>query len=171
MAFDVRMLRPDQIGEDFLEGFAHEQRWTRQWMREGDGWALRETDKLRTWNDEKRRWIAGYLKEQIARGGCAFGAYAGERLIGFASADGPVVRGSANLTMLFVDDREQRRGVGSALFEAVCDRCARRAQGLYISAIPSQETVAFYEAMGCANVPLMPEFMDSEDDRPMGRGL
>lgn len=171
MACEIRRFGPGEPAEGFLEGFAHDVHIGRKWVREGGGWTLRDADGRRFWSEEKRRWIARYLREQTQRGGCAFGAYEGERLIGFASADGPVLRGFANLTMLFVDDRFQGCGVGRALLAAVCRVCVGRARRLYISAIPSRETIAFYRAMGCADVPLMPEFMDSEEDRPMGLEL
>ena len=173
---DIRRFESDDLDENFLDGFAHEQEWDRQWMpcseRNAVGaaleWRLEEKGGLRTWNAEKRRWIPGYLEEQIARGGAAFGAYEGGRLVGFCAVDGQIVRERANLTMLFVDDRFKRRGYGSALFDEAI-RAAEKmgAQWLYISAIPAEETVAFYMRMCCRDAVFIPEFADHEHDRPL----
>jgi len=168
MSLKMRVWTAGEISDDLLEGFAHEQRISKIWTRGDGGWELRDANEQRSWSTSKRRWIASYLRDQIMRGGCAIGAYQDGKLVGFASVDGPVVDGTANLTMLFVDDAMQRRGVGRELFFAAAGQSAKRAQRLYISAIASQETIAFYTALGCGDAPRMEEFMDTEEDRPMG---
>lgn len=97
----------------------------------------------------------------------AFGAFDGSRLVGFAAVDSPVAEGYASLSLLFVDDQYKRQGLGSVLF-----RCAAAgakelgANRLFISSIPSKETVAFYFAMGCTDaVQCIPAFVDSETNR------
>lgn len=73
----------------------------------------------------------------------------------------------ANLTMLFVDDEYKRKGIGKALFNAVCGHTIKMgAEKLFISAVPSVETVAFYFSMGCTDAKeIIPEYIDTEDDR------
>ena len=73
----------------------------------------------------------------------------------------------ANLTMLFVDDRFKRRGIGTGLFRAACLEAKRiGADRLFVSAVPSAETVSFYFRMGCRDAETVPEeFVDTEEDR------
>ena len=73
----------------------------------------------------------------------------------------------ANMTMLFVDDKWKRQGVGKKLFNRICMRAAEmKANKLFISAVPSFETVSFYFSMGCQDTQeFIEEFMDTEHDR------
>ena len=110
---EIRKIAPDELGEDFLDGFRRIQRITELWVREETGYVLRPAQLLYEWSDEKRRWIPLWLKEQAERGGAVFGAFRDGKLVGFSSIDGTLAGEStriANLTMLFVDDRFKRRG-------------------------------------------------------------
>lgn len=166
----VKELLTDDLRTVFLDSFEHNQTWKSTWVNLDGEWKLFDKSGNRQWSDKKRKWIPEYLTEQIRRGGSVFGAYDGGRLVGFSSVDG-ILRGEniphANLTMLFVDDRYQRMGIGEMLFrEAV--RCARGmgARRLFVSAIPSADTIAFYFAMGCRDAEeIVAEFVDSENDR------
>lgn len=168
----IKSLSRKDISEDFLNGFNHEQRITAEWKKVNNVWITVETDVLREWDAEKRKWIPAYLKEQIDQGGVVLGAFHDNRLVGFASVDG-ILLGEcakyANLTMLFVDDAFKRKGVGRSLFcgikKAACDLNADR---LFISAIPSVDTIAFYFSMGCSDAEeIIPDFVDTDEDRYM----
>lgn len=166
----IQLLSRQDISDDFLEGFNHKQRITAKWKKVNDAWVTVETDILRAWDDEKRGWIPGYLRKQIDHGGSVLGAFYDDRLVGFCSVDG-VLLGEhakyANLTMLFVDDEYQRQGIGRSLFcgikKAAGDLSADR---LFISAIPSVDTIAFYFSLGCLDAEeIISEFVDAEEDR------
>ena len=164
---DVRKLIAADLRPGLLDDFNHVQNWTEQWVRTDTGWQLEPLSASRFWDAEKRGWMVSYLQEHLDRGGKLFGAFDGGRLIGFAAVDSPVVEGYAPLSLLFVDDRYKRKGLGNALF-----RCAAAAatelgaRKLFISSIPSKETVAFYFAMGCTDaMQCIPAFVDSETDR------
>lgn len=196
----ITTLSHEDIQEDFLAGFRHEQHITAQWVQRDGMWVRTETDILRAWDEEKKKWIPEYLKGQLSRGGYVLGAFIdvpgtggdsdlipsngtgqlrqgfkdsmanGSQLAGFCSVDG-ILLGEcaryANLTMLFVDDRFQGRGIGGLLFRAIKQSaCKLNAEKLFISAIPSVDTVAFYRAMGCADAEeIIPDFVDTEEDR------
>ena len=169
---EVRRVLPEELTEVFLSGFRHRQIIREIWVREGDGYVLSPTDLIREWSDEKRRWIPLWLREQAEAGGAVFAAFSDSLPVGFASLDGCLSEGEiryANLTMLFVDDRVQRLGIGSRLFRAVCVRASEMgADRLFISAVPSRETVAFYFKMGCRDAQIVPPgFVDTEKDRFM----
>ena len=166
----IRHLGKTSILPDILSEFAHRQKIVRKWVKRNDVWELSDASLLREWSSEKRIWIAEYMGRQIDRGGVVLGAYCHDRLIGFCCVDGTISGKSskyANLTMLFVDDHWKRNGIGKALFREACI-CASAigAEKLFISAIPSAETIAFYQSMGCADAnEIVEDFVDSEDDR------
>ena len=173
---EIRKIAPDELGEDFLDGFRRIQRITELWVREETGYVLRPAQLLYEWSDEKRRWIPLWLKEQAERGGAVFGAFRDGKLVGFSSVDGTLAGEStriANLTMLFVDDRFKRRGIGTGLFRAACLEAKRiGADRLFVSAVPSAETVSFYFRMGCRDAETVPEeFVDTDEDRDLELSL
>ena len=92
------------------------------------------------------------------------GGFAGDLLAGFLALDGRfggAAGRTLNLAMLFVDDRYQR------LFAAGMERARRMgAETVFLSAVPTEETVAFYFAMGCEDAEeVVPKFVDTPDDR------
>ena len=170
---EIRRIAPDELTEGFLSGFRHRQIIREIWVREGNGYVLSPTDLIREWSDEKRRWIPLWLKEQAERGGAVLGAFLNGEPVGFSSVDGTLtgVDGTltgestriANLTMLFVDDRFRRRGIGTGLFRAACLEARKiGADRLFVSAVPSADTASFYFRMGCRDAETVPaEFVDT----------
>ena len=111
----IRFLRPSDLHTQMLAGFQHRQVISDKWVKDGNGYELIKTDEIREWDKDKRIWIPGYLMQQIERGGTAAGAFMNGRIIGFASLDGILMSRPekyANLTMLFIDNRWQRQGIG-----------------------------------------------------------
>jgi GNAT superfamily N-acetyltransferase len=158
------------INADILDSFEHIQKITRKWVMRDGSWRLIDTVIVREWSVEKRRWIAEYMCCHIERGGAVFGAFIEDILVGFCCVDGILGGQTAeygNLTMLFVDDRMKRGGIGGLLFGEARRYVAKLgADKLFISAIPSEETIAFYFKMGCTDASEIVEaFVDSEDDR------
>ena len=168
--FNISILNTYDIKSDILANFQHNQVITKKHIKSDNKWDIIDTYELREWDEEKRLWLADYLRQQIQRGGAVIGAYDGELLIGFCSVDGYLYGSTAkyaNLTMLFVDDRFQRKGIGKSLFTEICKHAAKiGAEKLFISAIPSVETIAFYFNLGCTDAnEIITEYIDSENDR------
>lgn len=164
-------LTSDDITPNLLMGFHHHQIIEKKYVFVGGKWEISETHEIGEWSDEKRVWIAdNYLRRQIGEGGAVVAAFDDNILVGFCSIDG-YLRGDsakyANLTMLFVDDEYKRKGIGKALFNAVSEHAIKLgAEKLFISAVPSVETVAFYFSMGCTDAKeIIPEYIDTDDDR------
>lgn len=166
----IREINQTELKPAFLQDFEHNQTYNRMWEKSDGQWMLKETNVVRTWDEEKRLWIPQYLNQKLERGGFTLGAFAENKLVGFITLDG-VFGGSKkqylNLAMFFVEDRYQRQGIGRKLFEACVKRASDMgAEKLFISAIPSEETVAFYFAMGCRDAQeIIPEFVDTPNDR------
>ena len=174
--FRIENLPADAIAPDMLANFHHHQVIRQSYVKADGGWKIENICLVREWSAEKRMWITQYLREQIGRGGAVMAAYSGQTLVGFCSVDG-YLQGEtakyANMTMLFVDDGFKRQGVGKALFKAIC-KCAatKGAEKLFVSAVPSVDTVAFYFAQGCVDASeIIPDYVDTEEDRYLEYGL
>lgn len=82
-----------------------------------------------------------------------FGAFHKTLLIGFASIENQFF-GLKNeylqLSNIHISYESRNMGIGKKLFMLVCNKAKKMgAQKLYISAHSSQETIAFYQMMGC----------------------
>ena len=166
----IKQLQTEEIFTDLLASFAHTQRITKKWIKTENVWTLTDVSLLREWSPEKRIWITEYMCHQIERGGITVGAFCENRSIGFCCLDGAVSGDTAkyaNLTMLFVDDNWKRNGIGKRLLHEVCKHAVKLgAEKIFISAIPSFETISFYLKMGCTDAnEIVETFVDSEDDR------
>ncbi len=166
----IRLLTLSDIHPEMLYSFKDGQVITNKWVKIKDHYELAKANEAYEWNESKRIWISKYLAQQMESGGFVAGAFCNDKIIGFSSIDG-VLEGDqekyANLTMLFVDDEWKRKGIGRSLFIEMC-RCAKEmgADKLFISAIPSVETVAFYFNVGCSDAEYIIEsFVDTEEDR------
>ena len=109
----------DNIVSEMLFDFCHHQVITKICIHDNNEWKTTDTHILREWSLEKKKWISQYLQQQIERGGFVVAAFDEDILIGFCSIDGRLLGKTAkyaNMTMLFVDDRYKRKGIGKKLF-------------------------------------------------------
>ncbi len=168
-----RKIAQNELHTNYFASFKHDQKWNHQWVKQGDVWVLAQMDGSRSWSPEKRAWISEYLKEQITSGGFTIGAFQGDQMIAFVCVNGKIMDGYANLTMLFVDDDFKRMGIGTRLFQlAKKEALLNGAKKLFISAIPSKETVSFYFSVGCKDAEkIILDFVDTENDRYLEASL
>lgn len=167
---EIKNIEIDHIDSNMIIEFNHIQSIKHKYIKTEGEWKVIDTDEVRQWNLDKRLWIPKYLSQQIKRGGFAIGAYDNGRLVGFGCADGCLCGRKAkymNLTMLFTDDRFQRKGIGKKLFSEICNLAAQKGgERLFISAVPSVETVSFYQNLGCRDArEIIDEYIDTENDR------
>jgi GNAT superfamily N-acetyltransferase len=88
----------------------------------------------------------------LSGGGVAFGAYAGERLVG-CGVLGHTFRGDEGdllqIDLLYVTREYRRQGIGKRLMEVLSSEDVRRgAAGLYISSTETESAVNFYRSCG-----------------------
>jgi len=162
-----RKITQNEIHMNYFASFKHNQQWNRQWVKQDNVWVLKQIEGSRSWPFEKRVWISQYLKEQIHNGGFTIGAFQDNQIIAFVCVDGKIIDDYANLTMLFVDDGFKRLGIGRKLFEiAKKEALLNGAKKIFISAIPSEETILFYFSVGCKDAErIILDFVDTEKDR------
>lgn len=166
----IRLLTPSDMYPEMLESFQHKQIISNKWVRNGDHYELTKAHEIREWSKEKRIWISQYLYQQMNRGGFAAGAFSNNQIVGFSCLDG-ILQGTSkkyvNLTMLFVDDEWRQKGIGKKLFQLMCT-CAGNMQAdkIFISAIPSYDTIRFYFNRGCSDAQyIIDSFIDTQEDR------
>lgn len=93
------------------------------------------------------------LRETIKTGGSAIGAFLNSRLIGFCSVN-PDIFGEKYryvlLDQIFISLEQRGKGIGKQLFmKSVTEAKKFGADKFYICAGSSEETTAFYKALGC----------------------
>jgi len=93
------------------------------------------------------------LRKTIVAGGSALGAFADGKLIGFCSVNPEVFGNTCKYVLLdqiFISLEHRARGIGRQLFMRSVDEAKRfGAEKFYICAGSSEETIAFYWALGC----------------------
>ena len=94
--------------------------------------------------------MSTHMREKIQNGGTVMAAFLPEgQLAGFCCVGGDLAGETAsyaNLLLLFVDDRFKRHGIGRLLLQEACGYAKKLgAEKLFLSAIPSEDTIAFYQ--------------------------
>ena len=86
-------------------------------------------------------------------GGWLYGLFDGEQIVGIAILDTRFLGNAKDLLQLkfLMVSRDYRgKGLGQEIYRLAMDEARRRgADGLYISATPSEHTVHFYQRLGC----------------------
>ena len=92
------------------------------------------------------------IRETLAAGGAALGAFDGQKLVGLATLDARPVGGDpavVALDLLYVGAGYRGRGIGKQLTALVVERARQLgATAIYISASPTRNTVDAYRRMG-----------------------
>ena len=104
------------------------------------------------WHPDTVRTMTPWLYECHDRGGKFFAAFEGDRLAGICALD-TIWRGERRdllqLEIMHVGRDHRGTGLGTRLFEqARTEARSRGAEGMYISATPSENTVHFYQGRG-----------------------
>jgi predicted N-acetyltransferase YhbS len=110
-----------------------------------------------------------WLLEMYDRGGWTRGVFDGAQMVAVAVLDGKRIGEPPDmlqLAFLHVSRDYRGRGLGRDLFRAAAAEArARGARRMYVSATPSEHTIAFYLAQGCALSPAPdPELLALEPD-------
>ncbi|HUG64830.1 MAG TPA: GNAT family N-acetyltransferase [Gaiellaceae bacterium] len=109
------------------------------------------------------------LRDCFERGGVFRGAFDGDALVGVAVLDTKLIdsaRDHLQLLYLYVSRSLRGQGIGRKLFAEAADAArALGAKALYISAVPTENTVNFYLRLGASLVVAPdPDLLDAEPD-------
>ncbi|CAG7644954.1 GNAT family N-acetyltransferase [Paenibacillus allorhizosphaerae] len=104
------------------------------------------------WSEDDYREMISRYENELANGGTAFGAFDGERLVGFGVL-AHQFRGNdksqLQLDLMYVTREYRRQGIGRRLLEALSQAAiAQGAKSLYISSTETESAVRFYTSCG-----------------------
>ncbi len=137
-----------------LDDFVRRQTVTACWRKIDNDWKLVPNVYEENWSQAQCREIAEDAVHHLNLDRTGFGAFDGERVIGFATVShrifGAVAR-YVQLVFFQISEEYRRQGIGRKLFSLACEEARRLgADKLYISAHSSKESQAAYRALGCS---------------------
>jgi ribosomal protein S18 acetylase RimI-like enzyme len=93
-----------------------------------------------------------HLRECMGSGGAAWGAFDGDQMVGIATLDGRwygAAGDTLDMYFLHVGHTYRHRGIGRTLTELAKERAREMgARRLFVSGLPSINTIRFYRALG-----------------------
>ena len=136
-----------------LDDFVRHQTVTECWRKSGSDWKLVTNVYEENWLPDQCREIAEDVAHHINLDQTGFGAFDGERIIGFATVSRRIFGAASRYVQLVcfqISEEYRRQGIGRKLFSLACEEARRLgADKLYISAHSSKESQAAYRALGC----------------------
>ena len=146
-------LNADNFTRNSLDDFVRHQTVTECWRKINDDWKLVPNVFEENWSPEQCREIAEDVVHHIELDQTGFGAFDGERLIGFTTISHCIFGAAARYVELVcfqISEEYRHQGIGRKLFSMACEEARRLgADRLYISAHSSKESQAAYRALGC----------------------
>lgn len=167
MNIRIRRIKEKTLSEALFTEFNRHQEVTRCFRARGGKWLICDIGFTEEWGENEKKELVRCLANTLKTGGIIYGAFDGNRLVGFMSVEKQRF-GSKNqyveLSSLHVDADYRRYGLGKQLFEcAVSSASSLGAKKLYISGHSSVESQAFYRKMGCVEaLEFNPECLERE---------
>ena len=153
MNYQYRRLDKNNFTGHSLDDFVRHQTVTECWRKIDNDWKLVPNVYEENWSQVQCREIAEDVARHINLDQTGFGAFDGERIIGFATVSHRIFGAAARYVQLVcfqISEEYRRQGIGRKLFSMACEEARRLgADKLYISAHSSKESQAAYRALGC----------------------
>ena len=154
MKYQYRRLDNNNFTGHSLDDFIRHQTVTACWRKINNDWKLVPNVYEENWSLVQCREIAEDVVHHINLDQTGFGAFDGERIIGFATISHRIFGTAARhveLVCFQISEEYRRQGIGRKLFSLACEEARRLgADKLYISAHSSKESQAAYRALGCS---------------------
>ena len=152
--YQYKRLDNNNFTGNSLDDFVRHQTVTACWRKTDNDWKLVPNVYEENWSLEQRREIAEDVVHHMNLDQTGFGAFEGERIIGFATVSRRIFGVAARyvqLVCLQISEEYRRQGIGRKLFSMACEEARQLgADKLYISAHSSKESQAAYRALGCS---------------------
>ena len=152
--YQYRRLDKNNFTGHSLDDFIRHQTVTECWRKTDNDWKLVPNVYEENWSQMQCREIAEDVVHHINLDQTGFGAFDGERIIGFATVSHRIFGAAARYVQLVcfqISEEYRRQGIGRKLFSLACEEARRLgAEKLYISAHSSKESQAAYRALGCS---------------------
>ena len=153
MNYQYRRLDKNNFTGHSLDDFVRHQTVTECWRKIDNDWKLVPNVYEENWSQAQCREIAEDVVHHINLDQTGFGAFDGERIIGFVTVSHRIFGLTARYVQLVcfqISEEYRRQGIGRKLFSLACEEARRLgADKLYISAHSSKESQAAYRALGC----------------------
>ena len=153
MEIDYRQLNNKNFTKHSLDDFIRHQKGQECWRIVDNRWKLVPITFDENWTVAECREIAKDIASHIEKDQTAFGAFDGEKPVGFITISHNIFGNTAKyleVVCFQVSEPYRGQGIGTILFRQACEEARRLgAEKLYISAHSSKETQAAYKALGC----------------------
>ncbi|SKC81944.1 GNAT family N-acetyltransferase [Maledivibacter halophilus] len=150
---DYKELKKTEIDITLFASFNRYQDVKKCWRKENGEWILKAIAFTEQWGSDEYEILVKCLQNTIKTGGTVFGAFYNDVLVGFASIENQFFGSQKEylqLSSIHISYENRDMGIGKKLFSLACKKAKEiGAQKLYISTHSSEESQAFYKAMGC----------------------
>ena len=143
---EFELLSENNFNKYSLDNYDRNQQVKRVYRKSGDEYVLVNTPYVEDWSLEKKRGVAEDISSSEY---ISYIAKEGDRVIGFIGLKKQLHNEYMILDLMQVSAGYRGKGIGRRLFELGKEEARKAgAKALYISACSSEETIAFYRAMG-----------------------
>lgn len=144
---EIKLLTRDDFREDILDSYNRRHEVKKVWRKSSGGeYTLTEQPYTEDWDLARKRSVAAAIAGQDY---ITYIALENGKVIGFIGLKKQLIGNRMVLDMMHVSADHRGHGLGRRLFECGIKEAEKAgAAELYISACSSEETIAFYRAMG-----------------------
>lgn len=146
-------LKITEINVALFASFNRYQEVKKCWRKENGQWVLKDIAFTEQWGSAEYEYLVKCLKNTIKTGGTVIGAFHNNVLAGFTSVENQFFGSQKEylqLSCIHSSYESRGMGIGKNLFSLACKKAKDMgAKKLYISTHSSEESQAFYKAMGC----------------------
>lgn len=155
MKIDFKQLNNENFTSHSLDDFLRHQQVTEVYRNVDGKWILVPHSFVEDWSFEECREIAEDVVLHMEKDQTAFGAFDGNKTVGFVTVSHNLFGSTAKYAELVcfqVSEPYRGNGIGKELFRLACEEAKKiGAEKLYISAFSSKETQSVYKALGCVH--------------------
>ena len=142
----IELLSAENFKQDSLDNYPRKQDVKKVYRKLGGEYILEDCVYTEDWNMEKRRSVA---KDISGDDYVTYLAIEKDEVVGFIGLKKELIESYMILDLMQVSAACRGQGIGRKLFDSGKEEARKAgAEALYISACSSEETIAFYKAMG-----------------------
>ena len=158
----IELLTENNFNKNSLDNYVRTQEVKKVYRKQGEEYVLVEMPYIEDWSLEKKRSVA---KDICSKEYISYIALDDDKVVGFIGLKKQLVGDYMILDMMHTSAEYCGKGLGRKLFELGRETARKAgAKALYISACSSEETIAFYKAMGA--VVTKDTIKEIEEDEP-----
>ena len=142
----IELLSAENFKQDSLDNYSRKQDVKKVYRKRGGEYILEDYFYTEDWDMEERRTVAKNISGDDY---VTYLAIEKDEVVGFIGLKKELIESYMILDMMQVSAACRGQGIGRKLFDSGKEEARKAgAEALYISACSSEETIAFYKAMG-----------------------